>query len=289
MTADSAPGEWQQADTHECALNPALHGWETFDFAPVDLPLLRARLQGVPAFSVHAPLPTPPDYPGSPVTSYLLDPDPAKRVASLSMLRQTIELAAAWHARYVVVHFGGLHSNGLSPQEVSTLAEEAARKLNGWAEACRMPVHIEYAAYNRSFASPEELVALVRRYPHLHICLDVGHLRVGAEILGMDEWRAARLLAPHTRSMHLWTTRGQEDVSRYHHVPVHPSLGPGDGWIDIPGMLELVLAHQPECGIVFEAHGLYNSDPEWQQVGMDWVRTLVQADGTTARGYPEAP
>ena len=87
---------WPGSADHECAMNPALHGCETFDFAPADLPLLRDRLCTVPAFSVHAPLPTPPGYPGSPVTSFLLDPDPVKRLASMDMLHQTIQLAAAW-------------------------------------------------------------------------------------------------------------------------------------------------------------------------------------------------
>ena len=266
---------WQGSPEHECALNPALHGCETFDFAPIDLPLLRDRLRTVPAFSVHAPLPTPPDYPGAPVTSFLLDPDPKKRRASLDMLHKTIEVAGEWQARYVVVHFAGLHSEGLSDQEVSALANGTADQLEAWAAAHEMPLHIEYAAYNPSFASPEALLALVEPRAYLHVCLDVGHLRVAAEMLRRDEWAMACRLAPHTRSMHLWTARGREDVRRYHHVPVHPSLSPEEGWIDIPGMLELVLSHEPGCGVVFEPHGLYNPAPDWRAAGMAWVRELV--------------
>jgi sugar phosphate isomerase/epimerase len=260
---------------YESALNPALHGCETFDFASTGLPALRERLQAFPAFSVHAPLPTPCDYPGAAVTSFLLDPDPIKRQASLDMLHQTIEVSSRWGGRYVVVHFGGVHSDGLTREEVLELAENAAAQLNGWAEANELPLHIEYAAYNPRFATPEDLLCLIVRHPYLHICLDVGHLRVGAEMLGMDEWAALQLLAPYTRSMHLWTTRGREDVRRYHHVPVHPSLTPADGWIDIPRTLELVLSHNPDCAIVFEPHPLYNPDPDWQAEGMDWVRQLV--------------
>ena len=261
--------------SNERALNPALHGCETFDFAPADLPALRERLRAWPAFSVHAPLPTPPDYPGSPAISFLLDPDPLKRRASLDMLHQTIQVAAEWGAWYVVVHFGGVHSDGLSAQDVRGLADGAAARLDSWAEMHGMPLHLEYAAYNPSFAAPEDLLDVVRRYPYLHVCLDVGHLRVGAEMLSVDEWKAARLLAPYTRSMHLWTARGREDVRRYYHVPVHPSLTPADGWIDVPRMLELVLAHDPDCAIVFEPHDLYNPDPNWQAEGIAWVRDIV--------------
>jgi sugar phosphate isomerase/epimerase len=261
--------------SYERTLNPALHGCETFDFAPFDLDDLHGCLQRYPAFSVHAPLPTPPDYPGLPVTSFLLDPDPVKRKASLNMLCQTVELGAEWGARYVVVHFGGLHSDGLSAQEIKTLAEDAAAQLNEWAETHCIALHLEYAAYHPNFATPEELIALVSRYSHLDVCLDVGHLRVGAEILERDVWQMARILAPYTRSMHLWTLRDRRDVRAYHHVPVHPSLTPADGWLDIPGMLDLVLEHHADCAIVFEPHHVYNPDPVWQAEGIAWVRDIV--------------
>jgi sugar phosphate isomerase/epimerase len=263
--------------TYERTLNPALHGCETFDFAPADLAALRERLRSRPAFSVHAPLPTPPDYPGSPVTSFLLDPDPFKRQVSLDMLQRTIELAAEWQALHVVVHFGGLHSDGLSARSVHELADRTAAQLDAWAAVYGVALHIEYAAYNPSFATPQELADLVSRYPGLDVCLDVGHLRVGAQMLGLDEWQAAQVLAPHTRSMHLWTLRDRRDVRRYHHVPVHPSLTPDDGWIDIPAMLDLVLAHHPDAKIVFEPHPAYNPDPGWQAEGIEWVRELVAA------------
>ncbi len=259
----------------ERALNPALHGCETFDFGPADLDGLHLRLRAYAAFSVHAPLPTPVDYPGQPVTSFLLDADPAKRRASLDMLCRTIALAAEWDALYVVIHFAGLQSDSLSACEVSILAEDAATRLDGWAAVHDIPVHLEYAAYNPSFATPEEMVGLVSRHPHLHVCLDVGHLRIGAGMLGIDEWRAAQVLAPHTRSMHLWTMRGREDVRRYHHVPVHPSLRPEDGWIDILGMLRLVCEQNPQCAVVFEPHYLYNPDAKWQGEGMAWVEEIV--------------
>jgi sugar phosphate isomerase/epimerase len=265
----------QRDREYERALNPALHGCETFDFGSVDLPALRERLRAYAAFSVHAPLPTPPDYPGLPVTSFLLDPDPMKRQVSLDMLRQTIQMAAEWGSLYTVVHFGGVHSDGLSVSQVHELADRVAAQLNAWAKQHEMPLHLEYAAYNPSFATPEDLVALASGYAYLHVCMDVGHQRVGAEMLGRDEWEVARVLAPYTRSMHLWTMRGRADVRRYHHVPVHPSLTPSEGWIDIPRMLQLVLAHDPDCGIVFEPHDAYNPDLVWQAEGMAWVKQVV--------------
>jgi sugar phosphate isomerase/epimerase len=272
---DLRPGDLKEPRSYERTLNPALHGCETFDFAPSDLAALRVVLERYPAFSVHAPLPTPPDYPGLPVTSFLLDPDVTKRQASLQMLHQTIEQAAEWGAMYVVVHFGGLHSNGLSAQEIRVLADDAAARLNEWARMHRISLHLEYGAYHPSFATPEELVDLVCRYSHLDVCLDVGHLQVGAEILGRDVWQMARVLAPYTRSMHLWTLRDRRDVRTFHHVPVHPSLVPADGWLDIPGMLSLVLGVHADCAIVFEPHHVYNPDLVWQAEGIAWVREIV--------------
>jgi sugar phosphate isomerase/epimerase len=267
--------EPRESRSFERRINPALHGCEIFDFAPADLKGLRERLRHCPGFSVHAPLPTWPEYPGRAATSFLLDPDPVKRQASLSMLQQTVQIAAEWGALYIVVHFGGLHSNGMSQAEVFNLADQVAAQLDTWAEEGGMPLHLEYAAYNPRFATPEDLVALTSRYPYLDVCLDIGHVRVGAEMLGVDEWDVVRTLAPHARSMHLWTTRGREDVRTYHHVPVHPSLTPAGGWIDIPRLLEIVLAIQPDCAIVFEPDSHYNADPAWQAQGIDWVRSLV--------------
>jgi sugar phosphate isomerase/epimerase len=264
-------------------INLALHGCETFDFAPADLDVLRERLRAFPAFSVHAPLPTDPDYPGRAATSFLLDPDPIKRKSSLELLHRTVQTASEWGALYVVVHFGGLHSDGLSRPEVLELADQGAAQLNSWAAEYGLPLHLEYAAYNPSFAAPGDLVVLASRYPCLHVCLDIGHVRVGAEMLGIDEWDIVRTLAPYVRSMHLWTIRGCADVRRYHHVPVHPSLTPADGWIDIPRWLDAVLGIQPDCAIVFEPDDLYNSDRSWQAQGVDWVRQLVARYGSRGR------
>jgi sugar phosphate isomerase/epimerase len=260
---------------YERRLNLALHGCETFDFAPADLVALRERLRAFDAFSVHAPLPTDPAYPGRATTSFLLDPDPANRTASLKLLHRTVQTASEWGALYVVVHFGGLHSDGLSRPEVLELADQTAARLDAWAAQYSMPLHLEYAAYNPSFAAPGDLIALVSRYPHLHVCLDTGHARVGAEMLGIDEWDIVRALAPYTRSMHLWTIRGRVDVHRYHHVPVHPSLTPAGGWIDIPRWLDTVLSVQPACAIVFEPDDLYDPEPTWEAQGVEWVRELV--------------
>ena len=267
----------RQRRANERALNPALHGCEVFDFAPADLAALREQLRFFAGFSVHAPLPTPVDYPGVPATSFLLDPDPAKRQASLDALQTTVELASAWGARYVVVHFAGLHSQGMSAPEVAALAQDTAAQLNALGERHAMSLHIEYAAYNPSLAEPEQLVDLVQRHPMLGVCLDVGHVRISAEILGVDEYAIADVLAPHTRSVHLWTTRGREDARRYHHVPVHPSLTPAAGWIDIPAMLARAFSANPACSVVFEPSPHYNPDPVWQEEGMAWVRSLVSS------------
>jgi hypothetical protein len=101
-------------------------------------------------------------------------------------------------------------------------------------------------------------------------------LRIGAQILDADEWELAGILAPWTRSLHLWTVRDRDDVRRYHHVPVHPTLGPEEGWIDIPGMLSLFLSQHADCAIVFEPHHAYEPSLAWQQEGMEWVKGIVR-------------
>jgi sugar phosphate isomerase/epimerase len=175
----------------------------------------------------------------------------------------------------VVVHFGGLHSDGLSRAEVLELAHDAAAQLDALGRSHGVPLHVEYAAYNPSFCSAQELVELVSGYDGLDVCLDVGHARVGAQMLGVDEWALLETLAPHARSMHLWTLRTREDARRYRHTPVHPTLTPAGGWIDVPRVLDLVLRHDPGCDIVFENDSIFEPDPGWQAEGADWVRGLV--------------
>jgi sugar phosphate isomerase/epimerase len=191
------------------------------------------------------------------------------------MLRRTMLVAAQWGAQYVVVHFGGLHSDGLSKAEVWALAHDAAAQLDVLSEELGVPLHIEYAAYNPSFALPQELAELVSDYAGLDICLDVGHARVGALMLGIDEWEVFEALAPFTQSMHLWTMRTRQDVRRYRHTPVHPTLTPAGGWIDIPRVLDLVLQRNPTCDLVFEINSIFEPDPVWQAEGEAWVRGLV--------------
>jgi sugar phosphate isomerase/epimerase len=261
--------------TYARGLSRARHGCQVFDYGVAHLCGLQERLDSMPAFSIHAPLPTPADYPGPASTSFLLDPDPRKRQATLDMLRGTVRLAAEWGAQYVVVHFGGLHSEGLCKAGVWSLARDAAAHLDALSQEHAMPLHIEYAAYNPSFALPQEHSELVSDYAGLDLCLDVGHARVGAQMLGLDEWELLKTLAPHTQSMHLWTLRTRQDARRYRHTPVHPTLTPAGGWIDVPRVLDLVLRRNPACDLVFENDPIFEPDPGWQAEGEAWVRELV--------------
>jgi sugar phosphate isomerase/epimerase len=260
---------------YERCTNRALDGCQVFDYGVADLRGLRSRLYSVPSFSIHAPVPTPASYPGPASTSFLLDPDPSKRQATLDMLRRTVNVAAQWGAQYVVIHFGGLHSDGLSKAEILELAHDAAAQLDVLGREQGMPLHIEYAAYNPGFSLPQELVELVSGYEGLDVCLDVGHARVGAMMLGLDEWEVFETLARYTRSVHLWTLRGREDVRRYRHTPVHPTLTPAGGWLDVPRVLDLVLRHDPACDLVFEIDSIYEPDPGWQAEGEEWIRGLI--------------
>jgi sugar phosphate isomerase/epimerase len=265
--------------TYACGLSRARNGCQAFDYGMAHLCQLRGHLCSVPSFSIHAPVPTPADYPGPASTSFLLDPDPSKRQATLDMLRRTVRLAAEWGALYVVVHFGGLHSGGLSKAEVWALARDAASQLDALSRGHGMPLHIEYAAYNPSFAYPQELAELVSGYSGLDLCLDVGHARVGAQMLGLDEWEVFETLARYTQSAHLWTLRTRQDARRYRHTPVHPTLTPAGGWIDIPRVLDLVLRRNPACDLVFENDRIFQPDPVWQAEGEAWVRGLVACYG----------
>ena len=92
----------------------------------------------------------------------------------------------------------------------------------------------------------------------------------GAHIHKRDYFDDIAILAPHTRSMHLWNTRCEV----HDHIPLHPSQSPLDGWIDLEKTLEIVLIQNPSSAIVFE-YPVVEVTPDIQE-GYDWIESVVK-------------
>ena len=83
-------------------------------------------------------------------------------------------------------------------------------------------------------------------------------------------------MAPHTKSIHVWNTKGLDHCKEHNHVPVHPSQKTKDGWVDIKKTLEIILSHNKDCDIIFEYnHTYYDNIPGEVKEGMEWVREIV--------------
>ncbi len=108
------------------------------------------------------------------------------------------------------------------------------------------------------------------------ICIDIGHTSIISGIRNRDFFKDIEIMAPYTKSIHVWNTKGLDHCKEYNHVPVHPSQKAEDGWVDIKKTLEIILAHNKDCNIVFEYnHTYYDNIPDEVKAGMEWVKGIV--------------
>ena len=245
---------------------------EVFDFAPDRLPDLRLFLseRGRP-FSFHAPFTRPPGFEHPAVAVFFLSENRYRRDESLSLVGRTVADAKAWGAEHVVTHLNW--ADDTDDEKVSVrLARESAERFSVMAR--EVPIHIECGGYRGAFHDPGQFVELVSPHPGLGLCIDIGHARLISASRGRDFYKDLETMAPAARSAHLWNARDMETYRRLHHVPLHPSQRPEDGWIDIPRTLEILLSASPECRLIFE----YREDglpPARIKEGFDWVEELA--------------
>jgi sugar phosphate isomerase/epimerase len=252
---------------------------EVFDFSPDRLPALRRLLSELcQPFSIHAPLTRPLDSRYPAVAVFFLSKDPRRRERSVKLVAETVARARGWGAEYVVTHFNWADDTN-DEEHAVRFAEESAAKLSVLAR--EVPIHIECGGYSGAFHHPERFVRLVSAFPALGLCLDIGHLWLIARLRGRDFYRDLEILAPAARSAHLWNARDAATYRRLHHVPLHPSQRPEDGWIDILRTLRILLGASPGCRLIFE----YREDglpPAQIKEGFAWVEELA---AKTASGH----
>jgi MOSC domain-containing protein YiiM/sugar phosphate isomerase/epimerase len=218
------------------------------------------------------------------VAAFFLSPDPARRDLSFRVVERTLSEARKWGAEYVVTHLNWVDDSE-DEAEAEQLAEDAARRLSSLSERYRVSLHLECGGYSGGFHRAEQFAALAGRFPGLGLCLDIGHLWLIAGARGRAFYRDLEILAPQARSLHVWNTKDLAHYGQNHHVPVHPSQRPAEGWIDIERALGIVLEKHPDCPVIFEYVWL-PSDEAWVREGMAWVAAVVS--GRTAPDRPAA-
>ncbi|RKZ49432.1 MAG: hypothetical protein DRQ58_02015 [Gammaproteobacteria bacterium] len=248
---------------------------EFFDYAQNDMTELKKTheelvVNGYKGLSFHAPMPRPLFFPFSGVTCFFLNEKPELRDLSFQLIEDTLQHAQNWGADYVVTHLTYGKTDTSDPIKAKQLAKDTCERFAALSRNYRVPINIEFAAYTRTFNHPEEFAELVSQHKELGICIDTGHTMFGAQMHKRDYFDDIAILAPHARSMHLWNTRCEV----HDHIPLHPSQSSQEGWIDIEQTLEIVLAQNTNCTIIFE-YPVVEVTPNIQE-GYDWIEDLVK-------------
>ncbi|MDK9720144.1 MAG: sugar phosphate isomerase/epimerase [Rhodospirillales bacterium] len=263
---------------------------EFFDMTDEELKNMRQLLkalaeEGRHLFSFHAPISRPAWFWHSGVACFFMNEDTKARELSFRLLAETLQYARSWQAQHVVTHLTYGPADCKDEATARKLAAAAGARMAAMSKASGIPIDIEFAAYTDSFHKADNFAEMIDEHPELGICLDVGHVFIGAQKRERDYWKDIETLAPRTRSMHLWNTRGADDVKANGHLPLHPSQSPKDGWIDIEGTLRAVLSASPEASIVFE-YPVDRITPAIQK-GYDWVSQFVQKTKQIIQGEKE--
>lgn len=239
------------------------------------LPLVMdfAARQGL-TYGFHDPLPRLPsdDYP------FLTDPDDEKRWRTLDSMHRTLETAIEYGAEYVIGHIPSVMWEprpSLSEAQIMELAHSSCDQLSLWSGEAGIPFVLENVGPNPYFSQVEAFVEVMEAHPDLMFCLDIGHLHLMSIYSDLDSLKFAKQLAPYTWVIHVYNAT-PDMYRRYHHVPVHPSQRPEDGWADIPAILNCVLGNRERSRrIVFEYSPQYPGDETFVREGIEWVKELV--------------
>jgi sugar phosphate isomerase/epimerase len=258
---------------------------ELYNWRDPDPARLRAELaqRGIVA-GAHAPLLHKAWYPFTPTWMFLHDADPERRALSLRLALETIDDAAAAGLAYIVIHFPGPQSaeTAALPIEVQRdLCWEALARLDERGREQGVSVHLEGFGPHPLFTG-EFLGEVFEALPGLGYCWDSGHMHYAAQRDGFDYWVMAEHLRPHVRSLQLWANRTFSDYQTHHHIPVHPSQDPTDGWVDIVRTLVVLVSGRPDVPVVIESPPYY--PPELgghdYREGIRWVADTLAAIST---------
>jgi sugar phosphate isomerase/epimerase len=123
----------------------------------------------------------------------------------------------------------------------------------------------------------------MRSFPDLEFCLDIGHLHLMSLYAGFDSLEFASAMAPYTTIVHIYNAT-PEMYRKYHHVPVHPSQQPQEGWADVVSILGSVLsARRGDLTLVFEYSPQYRAGEIFVREGIEWVKGAVAGAVATSQ------
>ncbi len=257
-------------------LHTGLDRYEVFDFQEDGLGKLKTFIKKKKKpFSFHVPFFRPSYFPYAGVTTFFLNDDPWKRALSFKLINSTMLCAKGWKADFVVTHLNWMEDSK-NKQKVIGLANDTESRFCQLADNYNLPINVEFGGYSGFFHKPAQFVEFVLDHHLLGICIDIGHTFLVSKVRNRNFFKDIEVMAPHTKSIHVWNTKSIDHCKKHNHVPVHPAQKAKDGWIDIKKTLEIILSGNKDCDIVFEYNQTYYDNiPDKVKEGMEWVRDIV--------------
>jgi sugar phosphate isomerase/epimerase len=213
-------------------------------------------------FSIHLPVYLKEWFPYDYLAAFFLDPAPDKRQLSFDVLQENIKKLATVGADFFVLHFPGIYLEDTAIDDFDQLLTKSLERINAIAQYYNVKVLLEYFGSNRNFSDYREWVERLKKYPHLGILVDTGHLYFASLLNDFDFNKAFDHLSKHADAFHLWTTKGNKPYKanqfyrNYHHIPMNLDQTPQEGWaFDSKKIIEhLKSVDQP---IIIEASDYY--------------------------------
>jgi sugar phosphate isomerase/epimerase len=248
-------------------------------------------------FGIHAPLFRNAEYFEPPLKACVLDPDAARRELAVGLALAELDQAAAWGARYTVLHLQRavlMNSepvpDGWGEEEGLEIAVEVTSRLLEHADEIGMPVHFENIMASPIFYSPASYLRLCVAVPGVRYCLDIGHLALDAAHFGFDLVEGVAALAPHTSSMHLYNNQIDDEIEwadlresgKLCKFPVHPSQSPGHSWMPVGRALRRALSINPELLLTFEVYFRLEASHQLTLEGIEWVSQILSDSRASA-------
>ena len=233
----------------------------------------RVRERGM-GLSVHHPYVSPRNGLDRSASSLFLHADKSIRDPAFDWLEDSVARAAETGARFVVTHLADA-PDAIPLRQARSLALAAAGRMASMADRHDVEVHVEFLGYHETFHGPAEFARIMESHPTLKLCLDTGHLHRWSQMRGGDALAAAKTLAPHVDSMHVWNISSAKEFAERGHIPVHPSQREEDGYADVRGMIECVYRANRDVSIIFEPTIRQDTSEQFVAEGIAWVQEIV--------------
>lgn len=270
---------------------------ESYGIARVELVILpreeeravrRFVARAAPGLSVHCPLFRDCDLDGYPLLAALFDTDAERQKASVELMERELSQAADWGAGHMVAHLqravgilGEAVPAGWDERRALDCALRAGERLAEAARRVGVPVHLENMMGQPLFARPETYWAFLEGLPPewVSLCLDVGHAALDAAAYGFDLREFVAHIAPRIGSLHVYNNQVApefdfatlRDEGRLRKFPPHPAQSVEQGWIDVAGVLDIVLGCRADAQVTLEVYWALDTDRERFLAGLEWV------------------